>query len=260
MAFRDKVVVITGASSGIGWELARNLGGQGARLGVLARRKERLDALAEELRGRGVRIETASCDVADRDQTLEALRSLRERLGPVDLLVANSGIGQPTEIEPINLEEIDAMIRVNLLGVVYAIAGVLPEMLERGQGHLAAVSSLAAYKGLPGESAYCASKAAVSTYMEGLRIQLRPRGIHVTTICPGFIRTPMTSVNRFPMPFLMDADRAAAKIAWALARRKKVYNFPWGTTFLMKLTRWLPDFVVRRRVGQYTQNRPKPSG
>lgn len=260
MAFRDKVVVITGASSGIGWELARVLAGRGAKLGVLARRRDRLESLAEELRGRGAVVETAGCDVSDKQQTLEAIGRLRERLGPVDLLVANSGIGQPTEIEPINLDEIDMMIRVNLLGVVYAVAGVLPEMLQRGRGHLAAVSSLAAYKGLPGESAYCASKAAVCTYMEGLRIQLKPRGIHVTTICPGFIRTPMTSVNKFPMPFLMDADRAAHKIARALERRKKVYNFPWGTTFLMKLTRWLPDFIVRRRVGSYTQDRPKPSG
>src|SRR4029077_1102634 len=138
------------------------------------------------------------------------------------------------------------MIRVNLFGVIYAIEGVLPEMLKRGTGHLSAVSSLAAYKGYPGESGYCASKAAVNVYMEGLRIQLRKRGIAVTTICPGFVRTPMTDVNPFPMPWLMEADRAAGLMVRAIRRKKKVYNFPWQTTLLMKITRWMPDWLVAR--------------
>src|SRR5207248_7992833 len=132
--------------------------------------------------------------------------------GPVDLLVANSGVGLPTQLEPMNVDEVDNLIKVNYLGVVYAIAGVLPEMLQRGKGHLAAVSSLAAYKGMPGESAYCSSKAAVNVYMEGLRIQLRPRGIYVTTVCPGFVDTPMTQVNEFKMTWLWSADKAARKI------------------------------------------------
>src|SRR3954469_14231703 len=119
-------------------------------------------------------------------------------------------------------------------------------MLRRGTGHLCAVSSVAAYKGLPGESAYCASKAAVNTYMEGLRIQLRTRGIAVTTICPGFIDTPMTQVNTFKMPWLMTAEKAARKMARALERRRKVYNFPWQMAILMKVTAWMPDWLVAR--------------
>ena len=110
---------------------------------------------------------------------------------------------------PLNIDAVEKMIRVNLLGVVYSIEAVLPEMLKRRSGHLAAVSSLAAYKGLPGESAYCASKAAVNTYLEGLRIQLRPHNIAVTTICPGFVATPMTAINQFRMPFLWTAEKAA---------------------------------------------------
>jgi short-subunit dehydrogenase len=148
------------------------------------------------------------------------------------------------------------MVRVNLLGVIYSIEAVLPEMLHRGRGHLAAVSSLAAYKGLPGESAYCASKAAVNTYLEGLRIQLRGKGVAVTTICPGFIKTPMTDVNNFKMPWLMQADKAARKIVRALRRRRKVYNFPWQTTLLMKLTRWLPDWVLARGMRKYNEDPP----
>jgi short-subunit dehydrogenase len=151
------------------------------------------------------------------------------------------------------------MFRVNTLGVVYAIEAVLPEMLRRGRGHLAAVSSLGAYKGLPGESAYCASKAAVNTFMEGLRIQLRGKGIAVTTICPGFVRTPMTSVNDFPMPFLLEADEAARRIVRALRRKVKVFDFPWPMAVLMHLTRWLPDWAMARTMASYNENPPPPA-
>jgi short-subunit dehydrogenase len=152
----------------------------------------------------------------------------------------------PTLLEPMNIDDVETMFKVNTLGVVYSIEAVLPDMLARGKGHLAAVSSMAAYLGMPGESGYCASKAAVNSYMEGLRIQLRSRGIHVTTICPGFIETPMTAVNTFKMPWLMKADRAAQLIVRALERKKKVYNFPWQMSLLMKLTAWLPDWVIAR--------------
>jgi short-subunit dehydrogenase len=141
--------------------------------------------------------------------------------------------------------------------VIYSIEAVLPEMLERRQGHLAAVSSLAAYKGLPAESAYCASNAAVNTYMEGLRIQLRPRNIAVTTICPGFVKTPMTDPFEFKMPFVMDAEKAARKMVGALARRRKVYNFPWQMSLMMKVTRWLPDWIMVRSMKTYTEDPPR---
>ena len=132
-------------------------------------------------------------------------------------------------------------------------------MLRRGRGHLAAVSSLGAYKGLPGESAYCASKAAINAFLEGLRIQLRGKGITVTTICPGFVRTPMTSVNEFSMPFVMEADEAARRIVAALRRRAKVYDFPWQMSLLMKLTRWLPDWALARAMASYNEKPPPPA-
>src|SRR5262249_15656211 len=148
------------------------------------------------------------------------------------------------------------MFRVNVLGVIYSFEAVLPEMLKRGGGHLAAVSSLAAYKGLPGESAYCASKAAGNRYLEGVRIQLRGKGIAVTTVCPGFVETPVTDVNNFKMPWLLEADEAARRIVRALRRRRKVYNFPWQMTLLMKLTRWLPDWILARSMKRYNENPP----
>jgi short-subunit dehydrogenase len=150
------------------------------------------------------------------------------------------------------------MFKVNVFGMIYAIEAVLPDMLRRCQGHLAAVSSLAAYKGLPGESGYSASKAAVNVYLEGLRIQLRNRGIAVTALCPGFVKTPMTEVNDFHMPFLLEADEAARRMLRALARRRKVYNFPWPMALLMKLTAWLPDWIMARSMKKYNENPPFP--
>jgi short-subunit dehydrogenase len=160
----------------------------------------------------------------------------------------------------VNVDDVERMFRVNVLGVIYAIEAVLPDMLRRRHGHIAAMSSLAAYKGLPGESAYCASKAAVNIYLEGLRIQLRGRGVAVTTLCPGFVRTPMTEPFQFKMPFLLEADDSARRIVRALARRRKVYNFPWQTAWLMKLTAWLPDWALARTMKEYNENPPMPVG
>jgi short-subunit dehydrogenase len=258
MTFAGQVAVITGASSGIGWALAKALAAERCKVGLIARRREQLEALAQEIGQAGGSAAVAPADVGDRAQVLGAVQEVSAQLGPVDLLIANAGVGAPTLLEPVNVADIEKMFRVNVLGVVYAIEAVLPGMLQRGRGHLAAVSSLGAYKGLPGESAYCASKAAVNTYMEGLRIHLRGRGIAVTTICPGFIKTPMTDVNKFHMPWLMQADEAARRIVRALRRRRKVYNFPWQTTLLMKVTSWLPDWVLARSLSKYNENPPMP--
>ncbi len=256
MGFADQVAVVTGASSGIGWALAKTLAAHGARVGLVARRREALERLATEIGQSGGTAAVASADVGDRQAVVDAIHELAARLGPIDLLLANAGVGAPTLLEPFNVAEIDTMFRVNTLGVVYAIEAVLPEMLRRGRGHLAAVSSLAAYMALPGESAYCASKAAVNTFLNGLRIQLRGRGIAVTTICPGFVRTPMTSVNEFHMPFLLEADEAARRIVQALRRRVKVYNFPWQMALVTRLTRWLPDWVLARTMASYNEKPP----
>ena len=258
MSFANQVAVITGASSGIGQELARVLAGRGCKVGLVARRQQKLAALAEVIARAGGTAAFAVADVADRGQTNSAIRELAGKLGPVDVLVANAGVGMPTLADPPNVADVEQMCRVNYLGMVYAVEAVLPDMLRRGRGHLAAVSSLASYKGLPGESGYCASKAAVSIYMEGLRIQLRSRGIAVTTVCPGFVRTPMTAVNDFHMPWLLEADEAARRIVTALERRRKVYNFPWQMSLLMKLTTWLPDWVVARSMQKYNENPPFP--
>ena len=255
MSFAGKTAVVTGASSGIGRELAKELARRGARVGVVARRAELLQELVAEIRAAGGTVDAAAADVTDRGAVLAAVAELAGKLGPVDLMIANAGVGAPTGADPMNVPGVELMTRVNFLGVVYAFESVLPAMLERKTGHLVAISSLASYKGLPGAAGYCATKAAVNTYCESLRIELGNRGVAVTCVCPGFIRTPMTADQTHPMPFLMDADRAAARILNALRRRPKVYNFPWLLYRLMKLTRWLPDFVIRRRAVRINDTR-----
>jgi short-subunit dehydrogenase len=252
------MAIITGASSGIGWALAQVLSREGCKVGLIARRKDKLAELAEQLKSSGGTVAEAPADVADRTAVSVAIGTLRRQLGPVDLLIANAGVGVPTLLEPMNVGDIERTFAVNVLGAVYSIAAVLPEMLSRGRGHIAGISSLGAYKGLPGESAYCASKAALSTYLEGLRIHLRGRGIRVSTLCPGFVSTPMTAMNKFPMPGLLTAQQAAERIVHALKRGRKVYDFPWQTAFLTKMSRWLPDWALARAMHGYNQDPPMP--
>ena len=260
MSVANRVAVVTGASSGIGWALAKHLAAVGCKVGLVARRRDLLEKLAGEITGADGAAAFASADVAEREQTIQAIHEVAGKLGPVDLLIANAGVGAPTALDPVNIADVEKMFRVNVFGAIYAIEAVLPEMLRRRSGHLVAMSSLAAYKGLPGESAYCASKAALNSYMEGLRIQLRDKGVAVTTVCPGFVKTPMTEVNEFQMPWVMEADEAAQRIVRALRRRPAVYNFPWQTTLLMKLTQWLPDGMVARVMGPYNETPPFPKG
>ncbi len=243
--FHNQTVIITGASSGIGWAFARELAKQGAKLGLLARREDKLRELVEAIRAEGGTAEYAVADVIEREPLLKAIESLTHRLGPCDVLIANAGVGSTNTIADLNIAGSEQVIRVNLLGVMYSIEAVLPAMLARGSGKIAALSSLASYKGIPSAAAYCASKAAVNAYMESLRVQLHGKGVSFTTICPGFIRTPMIADNK-GMFLILDPGTAAKKMLRAIAMKKKVYNFPWVTTRLMKLCYWLPDWLLHR--------------
>ncbi len=245
-SFEGRVALITGASSGIGRALALNLADRGARVGLIARRLPALEALAGEIRARGAEAEAARADVGDRDELRRAVADLADRLGPADLVVANAGLGLPTTLEPMNIDVIERTFRVNLFGVIYTIEATLPAMLAAGRGHVAAISSLAGFQAMPGESAYCASKAAVNSYMDGLRLQVRGRGVAVTTICPGFVHTPMTEADPYPKPFAIEADEAARRIARALERRVKVARFPWQTDLMVRFARRMPDWFLAR--------------
>jgi short-subunit dehydrogenase len=257
-SFSGKVALITGASSGIGWELARQLAAEGCAVGLVARREAPLRELEAIITSKGGTAAVAVADVGDRERVESAFLQIRSRLGPVDLVVANAGVGKATFLDPVNIADVEQMVRINLLGVVYTLSAALPEMLARRSGRLVAISSLAGYRGLPGESAYCASKAAVNAYMDGLRIHLRGTGVTATTVCPGFVKTPMTAAtDPVHMPQLLEADVAAKRIIRAILAGTKVYNFPWGLSMMVKLSRWLPDRVVNWVMGDYNEEAKK---
>ena len=139
------------------------------------------------------------------------------------------------------------ILQTNVMGAIYCISEVLPSMLEQKQGHIVGISSLAAYRSFPYTHAYSASKSALSAHLQGLALELKPHGIKVSTICPGFIKTPMTAKNKFAMPFIMEADQAALKIMNAIKKERKVYNFPWQTYLLVKATGFLPASLVTKK-------------
>jgi short-subunit dehydrogenase len=261
MAFRYQTVFITGASTGIGRALALELARRGCAVGMIARRGDLLDSLANEI-GKSARVATAACDITDRAALIAALDKLRAELGTPDLLIANAGVGLTVEADHFSHDDIEQTINVNVIGALNTIYATLPHMLAAKRGHIVGVSSIASFRSFPGSSIYCASKSALSAALEGLRVELRPRGLHVTTICPGFIRTPMTDVNDFPMPFLMEVEPAAKKIIRAIECRRRVYAFPWqmnllGRRFLGGIPDWLFDRLVSGRATVFRKNRPE---
>ena len=239
--------IITGASSGIGREMAIQLARQGTRVGAIARRGDLLDSLIHEANSPGM-IVARIADVGNPTQLRSAIAELLDELGSVELFVANAGVGLPSAVGPKHADGVEAMTRINFLGVVHSFDAVLPTMQAQGQGHLVAISSMAAYKGLPGSAGYCASKAALLTYCESLRIELKQANIAVTCVCPGFVRTAMTAQNDHPMPWIIDAEPAAKRILRALRKRPAVYDFPKRMRLLMWLAKWAPDRFMAKRV------------
>ncbi len=242
----QKVVLITGASSGIGRALALELGRRGARLGLTARRAEELLKVAEEVGRAGGEALAIPADVRDPEAMRAAAESVRERWGKVDVLVANAGMSTTTSGAQLNAGEAGDVISINVLGVVNSVAAVLPHMQERRSGHLVAISSLASYRGLPKSGAYSASKAAVSTFFESLRVDLRRSGVDVTVIHPGFIRTPMTANRKKKLPFLLEVDDAACRIIRAVERRARTYAFPWQLASLVRVIKHIPGRLYDR--------------
>ena len=244
--WKEKVVFITGASSGIGRALAVELGRRGARLGLTARREAELLNVAEEVARAGGEALALPCDVRDAEAVRRAAERVRERWGRVDVLIANAGMSTTTAGTKLVAREAADVISINVLGVVNSVAAVLPEMLERRGGHLVAISSLASYRGLPKSGAYSASKAAVSTFFESLRVDLRKSGIHVTVIHPGFVRTPMTAGRKRRLPFLLEVEDAARRIVRAVERRARTYAFPWQLASLVRVIRHMPGALYDR--------------
>jgi short-subunit dehydrogenase len=242
-SFQDKVVMITGASSGIGRGLAVELARRGAKVGLVARRADTLEEVVREIEAVGSKALALPADVQSEASVRAAADNLRAGFGPIDVLIANAGIGPTRDAAQLSAAEVAGVINVNVIGASNSVAAVIPEMVARGSGQLVVISSLAAYRGLPRSAAYCASKAAVSAFFESLRLDLHPRGIDVTIIHPGFIKTPLTADRAVEMPFLMELDDAVKKMVRAIEKRRKRYSFPWQLATLVRAGMIMPIFI-----------------
>ena len=238
-------ILITGASSGLGEALAKTYARAGVRLALGGRDRGRLEAVAAACRTRGAEVATALLDVTEA-AGLAAWIEKEDRIAPLDLVIANAGTSAGTGRGSETAEQARRIFAVNLDGVVNTVQPAIRLMAARRHGQLALMSSLASFRGFPGAPAYCASKAAVRVYGEALRGALARHRIAVSVICPGFVKTPMTAVNKFPMPFLMEADRAAAIIRRGLARRKARIAFPRRLYAMTWLLAALPPSITDR--------------
>ena len=243
MDWRNKVVLVTGASSGIGRGLATELARRGAAVGLLARRADALQEIVEEIVTAGGQAIPLPADVTDEQAVRRAVNELKTRLGPIEVLFANAGVGITAHAMNLNAEAVAKLFDVNVIGVVNSVAAVIGDMIQRGRGQLVAISSLAAYRGLPKSAAYCSSKAAVSAFFESLRLDLHGSGVEVTIIHPGFIKTPLTAGRQAQLPWLMEVSEAVNKILKATEARKKSYAFPWQLATIVRAGMFMPNFM-----------------
>jgi short-subunit dehydrogenase len=237
-------VLLTGASSGIGWALAERLAEPGVAIGLVARRRERLDRLCGRLAGKSAQAFAYEADVRDAARMQQVIESFAAEAGGLTLVIANAGVSRSDNLEQGDAAGLSDLIATNVQGAINTLVPAVPHLIRGGGGQLVAVGSVAGFRGLPGKGAYCASKAALKTLLDGFRPALRRHGIHVTTICPGWVESEMTEDNPYPMPFLLKADRAAALIAGAIANRRRTYVFPWQMRLALPLLRLVPDFVL----------------
>jgi NAD(P)-dependent dehydrogenase (short-subunit alcohol dehydrogenase family) len=232
-------VFLTGASSGIGAALARFYASRGDTLGLFARRVEALEELAATFDR--TRSAIYAGDVRDAAAMREAAAHYEGQFGVPDIVVANAGISIGTSIEHV---EDNARFRdvldTNVLGMVHTFQPFVRSMRAARRGKLVGITSIAGFRGLPGAGAYSASKAAAIVYLESLRLEMARTGVEVVTVCPGYIDTPMTRNNPYPMPFLLAPDKAARLIARAIDRGKRFYVLPWQMGWVGRLLRVLP--------------------
>ncbi|MCC6824326.1 MAG: SDR family NAD(P)-dependent oxidoreductase [Acidobacteria bacterium] len=251
MNWQGKRIFLTGASSGIGAALAVAMAERGAALGLVARRRELLDELKQRCENAGGKAEAFCADVRDEAALTECAAEFRDEFGGIDIMIANAGIGGNNEkCRSLQPDAVREVIETNLMGAVNAVHAVLPEMLRANSGHLVAISSLAGFRGLPRSAAYSASKAAMTNYFESIRLDTADKGIAVTIIRPGFIKTPLTGGRDAKMPFLMELDAAVPHFLRAIERKKAFAAFPWQLAMIVRLGRLMPAWLYDKIAGR----------
>lgn len=247
-------ILITGASSGIGEHLALGYAEHGNVLFLCGRSQKRLEEVKKDCEAKGATVYVNVLDVTQAEQMKSWVEEC-DTTHPLDIVIANAGISAgmgKSKTEP--QDQIQEIIDINVMGVTHTIMPAIPLMQKRKRGSLAIVSSLAGYHGVPGSPAYGASKAAVKSFAESWRVLLRRDNIFVTCVCPGFVKTPLTDVNKFPMPFLMKPEKAAKKIIKGIAKQKRMVAFPLIMRFAVWLISLLP-YWISDRIMEKTPNK-----
>jgi short-subunit dehydrogenase len=240
-------VIITGASSGIGTALAHHYARKGAVLGLIARRKSALEELAVQL---STPVQIYAADVRDAAALQAAAADFLALRGCPDIVIANAGVSTGTLTEfPEDLAAFKDVLDINVVGMVQTFQPFIAAMRDARRGTLVGIASVAGYRGLPGAAAYSASKAAAISYLESVRVELRASGVKVITICPGYIATPMTAQNPYPMPFILSADDSARKIACVIESGKTFAVIPWQMAIVARVMRVLPNWLYDRLFG-----------
>lgn len=247
-------VFITGASSGIGAAMAREFAARGAVLGLVARNSEKLEELIKSIPDGASRCFAYTADVTNKDEIIAAARAFDSACGGATIVVANAGIshGVKTEFYE-DLEILEKVYRTNVFAMANTFHPFIKPMKERGSGQLVGIGSVAGIRGLPGSEAYCASKSAVITYCESLRVEMKKHGIAVTTICPGFVRTPLTSKNPYKMPFILEPEEFAKTAVDAIMRKTSYQVIPWQMGILAKILRLLPNWLFDKILAKRKQ-------
>lgn len=247
MTKQPGVAWVTGAGTGIGRTLALRLAQRGWTVAVSARTARDLDTLAAEAPGK---ITAYLLDVTDAAAADETGRRIEETLGPIELAVLNAGNYFPTTAEDFSVENFRKTVDVNLMGAINCMGPLVPSMVRRRSGHITVMGSLTAFVGLPTAASYGATKAALNSMAEAFRPDLGRFGVTMTVINPGFVKTPLTDKNKFPMPFLMEVDDAVDVILRGLEQNRFAINFPWqmnlGVRFLAALPDWAKFSITRR--------------
>jgi len=249
----EKVAWITGASSGIGRSLAILLALDGWTVAISARNTLELEVLAKSLE---TKIHAFPLDVTDEDATEITARDIETRLGPISLAVFGAGTYRRDSLSAFNAAMIRDMVGLNIMGTVNCMQAIMPAMTARRSGRIAVMASVAGYTGLPGAAGYGATKAALINMCEALYPELERQGVQMTLINPGFVDTPLTRQNDFPMPFLISSEKAAEHILRGLERGQFEIAFPWRMKVAMKLLKALPPslrFALTRRMLRHDQ-------
>lgn len=244
MNFDNKVVLITGASSGIGKELAVTLSKINCKIILVARRVDLVEKLVDEISSQSeAEFLTLKCDVSKKEEVVDTYQKSIIKFGRIDVTILNAGFGENMQVEEYNSELAETTFGANVFGIIYWVEQLLPDFLKRRNGYIVGISSLADNRGFSESGFYCASKAAASIYLEGLSVELKRHNIKVITVKPGFVKTPMTDKNDFEMPLLMEADKAAKIIVKGIEKEKRTIQFPFPIVLVTKLIGLVPNWL-----------------